>query len=35
MILTPTVPRSEIASLAKSMTPAKMVEVVSNFNVVE
>ena len=35
MILTPSVPRSEIAGLAKSMTPAKMLEVVSQMNVVE
>ena len=34
-ILTPSVPRSEIASLAKCMTPAKMLEVVSQMNVVE
>lgn len=35
MILTPSVPRSEIAGLAKSMTPAKMLEVVSQMNVIE
>ncbi len=35
MILTPSVLRSEIAGLAKSMTPAKMLEVVSQMNVVE
>lgn len=35
MILTPSVPRSEIAGLAKSMTPAKILEVVSQMNVVE
>lgn len=35
MILTPSVPRSEIAGLAKSMTPAKMLEIVSQMNVVE
>ena len=35
MILTPYVPRSEIAGLDKSMTPAKMLEIVSQMNVVE
>ncbi|HEM3682890.1 TPA: propanediol/glycerol family dehydratase large subunit [Streptococcus suis] len=35
MILTPSVPRSEIVKLTKAMTPAKIVEVVSHMNVVE
>lgn len=35
MMLTPSVPRSEIVALCKSMTPAKMLEVVSCMNVVE
>lgn len=35
MILTPSVPRSEIVKLTKAMTPAKIVEVVSLMNVVE
>lgn len=35
MILTPSVPRSEIIKLTTSMTPAKMIEVVSMMNVVE
>ncbi|MGT2756356.1 propanediol/glycerol family dehydratase large subunit [Streptococcus ovuberis] len=35
MILTPSVPRSEIVKLTKAMTPAKIVEIVSHMNVVE
>lgn len=35
MILTPSVPRTEIVKLTKAMTPAKIVEVVSQMNVVE
>lgn len=35
MIITPTIPRTEITKLTKSMTPAKIVEVVGHLNVVE
>lgn len=35
MILTPSIPRTEIVQLTKAMTPAKIVEVVSHMNVVE
>ena len=35
MMLTPSVPREEIVKICKSITPAKMLEVVSCMNVVE
>lgn len=35
MMLTPSVPRTEIVKLTKAMTPAKIVEVVCHMNVVE
>ena len=35
MMLTPSVPREEIVKICKSITPAKMLEVVSSMNVVE
>ena len=35
MMLTPSVPREEIVKICKSITPAKMLEVVSTMNVVE